>query len=112
METPEDLLGKVKAMTIEHKRGDLQTMLKDLQDDPTKGACIRFPAMGWAVFIHAEGPGMFHAKLKDTSGKVLVDEKLTYQALGTYIGATITLDERRMVILGAMAVAEAEKLLA
>jgi hypothetical protein len=97
---------------MEHKRGDLQTMLKELQDDPTKGARIQFHAMGWAVYMNAEGPGMFRARLKDTSGKLLVDETLTYQALGTYIGATITLDERRMVILSAMAVAEAEKLLA
>lgn len=96
----------------EQKNGSLLQMLNELQADYNKGAAVRFRAMGWTLRLNAEGPDLYRARLVNTSGTLLVDEKLTTLALAKYVALTILLDKRKMEILGAMAVAEAEKLLA
>jgi hypothetical protein len=108
---------KVKAMegwepTGQRQQGNLQQMLDGLQADYASGASVKFPALGWVVYVNAEGPDLYRARLMNDGGELLVDDKFTAQALGAYISATLTLERRRVVILGALAVAEAEKLLA
>lgn len=96
----------------EQKNGSLLTMLNELQSDYNKGAAVNFRAMGWRLQLNAEGPDLYRARLVNTNGTLLVDQRCTTLALAKYVAMTILLDKRKMDILSAQAVAEAEKLLA
>lgn len=94
-----------------HRRGNLQEMLDGLQADYTKGAGVKFPGLGWEVYVQATGPDLYRARLVNTERTVLADETFTAQALGAYISATLILEERRATVLAAAVLAEAEGLL-
>jgi hypothetical protein len=96
--------------TGEHQ-GNLQAMFDSLQANPGTGASVKFPALGWVVYINPLGPELYRARLENTNGTLLADDKMTDQALGAYISATLILEKRRTVILSALAVHEAQRIL-